>query len=109
FAAWASHQLSVLRGHHHPASITQFAMSPELAWLTSLVSGHFKRKRLAESARLPHAESNSGDHPDGANDHGRSTQAQPQSEANQKSQQRWQQIPDLLVLGAHEIAHQRRY
>src|SRR6266705_239173 len=67
-----------------------------------------KGQLLAEAARFPHAKGDTRDHPDRTNNLRRPAQVQPQPEANQKPQDRWNQVAKLLFLRASVIAHERR-
>src|SRR6266436_1353485 len=76
--------------------------------LATLLRRHFERQRLAEPARLPNSKYNPGDHPDAPDDLRRAAKAQPQSQANNETKHRRDEIPRLFLLRTQEIAHESR-
>ena len=76
FPAGALHIRTLLCGTHHPARLSQFATPPAYE---ALFGRHFKRQRLAKPFGFPDAKRNARDHPDTSDDHGQSTQADPQA------------------------------
>src|SRR5205814_767352 len=54
FTAGAFHRLGFLRGHHHPARVTQFAMSPGLALASASYSGGSSNESGSRNPRVFH-------------------------------------------------------
>src|SRR5689334_6172124 len=73
-----------------------------------LLRRRLKRKWPPEPIRLPNAERNSRDHPDGSQDLRRTAEAEPQSEANNETKHRRNKIPRFLLLCMQKITDKRR-
>src|SRR6266705_5016508 len=101
-----------LNGINASAAIILLQQSSNMQRVRLAAGTSFRRclkgQLLAEAARFPHAKGDTRDHPDRTNNLRRPAQVQPQPEANQKPQDRWNQVTKLLFLRANVIAHERR-